>query len=560
MNDPRPHDFRIVSMLFLWTALLASSAGLLHAQSDRSNDTTRHELRNDAAAPPSLESAGAGSIRGGRVAPAAMDGNMMKSVGGSPARFNGSMQVQAPAPLGKLGATIGGAKDIGYARQLINGGMVPRFVDFSPEGLYGEHDIPTPQSDCDAPLCLSLGYGYAPTTDNRSNAIFVHLGMSSNIAADQFRRSALDLAVVVDRSGSMSGNIEAVKTALRKLLDKLTPDDRIALIGFDNSASLLLPPTSGSDRAAILAAIDGITTGGGTNIEGGMKAGYDQLLVMPERDGAMKRLMLFTDQQPNSGTTDPESFVGLAREYGARKIGLSLFGIGFEFGQDMAYTVSQVRGANFFFLDSPARIASVFDTEFDYLVTPLAYDLTVRIATPAGLKLKAVYGLPTWKEGSRDAVLEIPTVFLSSNRGAIVLRYEKDGDGPLALAPGDRIADGTIGYTDIAGRTYTDQRDLRHAGPARLVPGTQFYTHDGMRMAVALTNIYFGLRDGCTLLTEGKRKEALDAITRAKGVANIENMVLQDAGLTDEIKLLDKLAQNIEAGQAVRRPTQRTDQ
>jgi Ca-activated chloride channel family protein len=560
MTACRPRVYRTCLVLLASLSLFPLS-GSLRAQHDRSADTTRHGLRDDRSHAPSPVSQEKG-LMPSDAAMSPASGASLKSGGSAvqqslngaaSARFNGSMRLESTFGAGKLGATIGGAKDIGYARQLINGGMVPRFVDFSPEGLYSEHDIPTPASDCDEPLCLSLGYGYAPTVDDRSNALFVHLGLGSNIGADQFKRTPLQLAVVVDRSGSMSGNIESVKSALHKLAAKLTPEDRIVLVQFDDTPSLLLPPTSGADRAAILAAVDGIYAQGGTNVGGGMKLGFEQLAALPSREGTMKRLMLFTDEQPNAGMTDADSFIGLVRSYGAQKIGMTLFGVGFEFGQELAYQVSQVRGANFFFLDSPARIASVFDTEFDYLVTPLAYDLKVRIATPQGLKLKAVYGLPTWKEGSRDAELEIPTVFLSSNRGAIILRYEKDGDGPLALKPGDMIASGTLSYTDVGGREHDADRDLRHAGTARLSPGTQFYTHDGMRMAVALTNIYFGLRDGCTLLTEGKRKEALDVITRAKGAANIENAVLQDAGLDREIKMLDKLAENIERGEAVRR-------
>jgi type III secretion system FlhB-like substrate exporter len=185
-------------------------------------------------------------------------------------------------------------------------------------------------------------------------------------------------------------------------------------------------------------------------------------------------------------------------------------------------------------------------------VTPLAYDLDVKIATPPGLKLAAVYGLPTWKPGSADAELHIPTVFLSSNRGAIVLRYERDGSGAPVVAAGDAIAEGMLSFSDPNGAPHAERTTLRHNGSARLEPGTQFYTHDGMRMAVALTNIYFGLRDACTLLAEGKRDDALKAIDRARGIAMLENAALADEGLNNELKLLDKLEENIDKGARIR--------
>lgn len=469
---------------------------------------------------------------------------------------SGSVQSFGAARMGSptLGATIGGAQDIGYARKLIAEGMIPKFIDFSPEGLYSEHDIPTPSSQCNEKLCLSLGYGYAPTADNSSYALFVHLGMSSNIRPEEFRRTPLALALVVDRSGSMwKENMGAVKTALRSLVARLTPDDEICLISFNEDAELLLPPMRVSDKAAILAAIDSLKADGGTSIEAGLTMGFAQLTALPTRPGVSKRLMLFTDALPNVGRTDSASFRALTERYASQGIGLTAFGVGVDFGQELVYHISQLRGGNFFYLETPEKIAKVFDKEFDYLVTPLVYDLDVTIKTPSGLKLTAVYGLPTWKPGSRDAELRIPTVFLSSNRGAIVLRYERDGSEPLVLSRGDEIADGRLAFNDVDGSRHSQQTLLKHDSTARLEPGTQFYTHDGMRMAVALTNIYFGLRDGCTLLTAGKREDALKAISRARGIAALENLTLFDKGLANEVKLLEKLEENIDKGGRVRR-------
>lgn len=210
---------------------------------------------------------------------------------------------------GSLGATVGGAQDIGYARQLIESGHVPAFIDFSPEGLYSEHDIPTPSSDCDAKLCLSLGYGLAPTADNGSNALFVQLGLGSNIRPEEFRRTPLQLALVIDKSGSMQGaSMDAVKQALRSLLDRLGPDDELMLVEFNTRADLLLKATHVTDRTPILAAIDALRADGGTDIEAGLRLGFGQIDSLPARAGTSKRLMLFTDAMPNAGRTDSASF------------------------------------------------------------------------------------------------------------------------------------------------------------------------------------------------------------------------------------------------------------
>lgn len=524
---------RFFLTLSLMALALAAPESVRAQGGERPADTTRRnapvERVEQEMAAPAMDNA---------LAPA-----MRMKVGGA-AGFGGGRRLMRAESA--LGATIGGAQDIGYARKLIEAGKVPQFIDFSPEGLFSEHDIPTPASSCDEKLCLSLGYGYAPTADDRSNALFVHLGLSSSIRADEFHRQPLQLAVVIDKSGSMLVSMSAMKQALRSLVRRLNADDEIVLVEFNNQANLLLPPARVGDTAAILAAIDQLQAEGGTNIEAGLQMGFESVAAMEQRQGVSRRVMLFTDAMPNVGRTDSAGFRELTQRYAGRDIGLTAFGVGIQFGQDLVYHISQLRGGNSFYLESPEKIARVFDEEFEYLVTPIVYDLKVRIATPPGLKLKAVYGLPTWTPGDRDAELFVPTVFLSSNRGAIVLRYERDGEGPLVLKNGDELATGTLGFTDIDGREYSERAVLRHEGRKDLAPGTQFYTHEGMRMAVALTNVYFGLRDGCLLLTEGKKDDALDAIARAQGVAALENVVLADEGLASEIRLLEHLARNIQ--------------
>ncbi|MCB0713625.1 MAG: VWA domain-containing protein [Ignavibacteriae bacterium] len=519
---------RVVGLIVLFTSLFTVENGLAQAieQEAPTMDTT--SIREDAF-----------NANGFRT------GNLQA----------GGMKLIAPGTMAApttLGATVGGAQDIGYARQLIESGRIPNFIDFSPEGLYSEHDIPTPATDCDEKLCLSLGYGFAPAADTKQPALFIHLGMTSGIKPEDFRRPNLQLAVVIDKSGSMKGaSMNAVKQALRSLVEKLDPEDVLTLIAFNDNPELLLKPTEVKDKKAIIAAIESLDADGGTNIETGLISGFSQLINLSERKGYQKRVMLFTDARPNIGRTDSGSFRTITEKYANQGIGLTAFGVGLDFGQELIYHISQLRGGNFFFLETPDKIARVFEKEFDYLVTPVVYDLRVNVKTPEGMKLVAVYGLPTWKPGDRDAELHVPTVFFSSNRGAIILRYERDDDSPLAFKRGDLLADGSLSYTDVNGKSRKTHAELRHEAKMSLKPGVQFYTHEGMRIAVALTNVYFGLRDGCTLFTEGKKEEALEAIARAQALVDLENITLFDAGLKEETALLEKLGKNIEQASVI---------
>ena len=58
----------------------------------------------------------------------------------------------------------------------------------------------------------------------------------------QHRRTPLNLAVVLDKSGSMTGaKLEKTKQAAMQLVDRLTPKDIFSLVIFSDEARVLVP-------------------------------------------------------------------------------------------------------------------------------------------------------------------------------------------------------------------------------------------------------------------------------------------------------------------------------
>lgn len=450
-------------------------------------------------------------------------------------------------PMGAVGATVGGAEDIGYAREIIAAGGVPDADYIVAEGLYSQHDIPAPQGECKDRLCLSLGYGYAPAVDDGTENLFVHLGMGTNIKPEEFVRPPLQLALVVDRSSSMGGgSMESVKYALHSLVPKLTENDEVALVEFDHQSTLRMKARRMDEKGKkkLREVIDGIEIRGGTNIEAGLLDGYEEITQMTKRSGTEQRVILFTDAMPNVGSTDRDSFRGITLRYAEKGIGLTAFGVGIDFGQDLVYYISRLRGGNFFYLQNQERIREIFNEEFDYLVTPIVHDLQIRIETPPGAQLVQVYGLPDWKPGDRDAVLNIPTVFFSKNRGAIILRYKAATPGLYEVAPDQIIATGSISFTDPQGNPVSAVRELRHNG-AGLTGDLLHFSHDGTRLATALTNTYLALHLACARFHAGDAAEALDVLDRGIALVTQENGILNNPGLAEEIALMERLRANI---------------
>ena len=106
---------------------------------------------------------------------------------------------------GPMGVTTGGAQDVGYARNAVAAGQIPPASAFVIEGLLSEHDIAVQHAPCEELLCFDAAVGVAPALDTGRDTAFMVVGFSTGMAPGALRRPALNLALVIDRSGSMAG-------------------------------------------------------------------------------------------------------------------------------------------------------------------------------------------------------------------------------------------------------------------------------------------------------------------------------------------------------------------
>jgi Ca-activated chloride channel family protein len=443
------------------------------------------------------------------------------------------------SPGGDLGATPGGAQDIGLARKKIAEGQVPLQEDFVAEGLYSEHDLPLEGSGCDQVLCLRTATAIAPAIDTGRQEAFVQVGFSSNVDGATFHRKPLDVALVIDHSGSMSGEpMQAVKEAARKLVEKLDGNDTFSLVIFDDSVDTLVKQQAVKDRTALVNAIGKIEADGSTCIECGLREGFKQLATRPVDEARSRRLFLFTDAMPNVGATGEGEFMELLTSNSEAGRDTTVFGVNISFGQELVTKISAVRGSNYFYLNNAERTRAVFDEDFDFLVTPIAYDLHMALTPAEGFRVEAVYGVPGVAPGASAASLDVATVFLSRRRGAIVARLSGSGE----VQPNQPVVANGFSFQPAQGEappavTLT----AKYEGSEPLGSSASWYSQRTMRKTVALTNFILGARQACDQWHKGE-KEAAQVAQRTAALLRAEAEALDDAPLRAEAELAEKLA------------------
>lgn len=423
---------------------------------------------------------------------------------------------------GGAGATPGGVQDLKLAREKVAAGQVPNVADLAYEGLFSEHDLPVPGPACAEALCVNVGVGLAPDVGTTSDAAWVQLGLSSGIDLSTFRRQPLNAAVVLDHSGSMgTTRMEAAKEAVLTLIDKLDGNDLLTVVVFDDESRVLIGPEPVSDREKFKRLVRSIRSEGGTCIECGLKDGFARLETR-HGSGRSSRVFLLTDAQPNVGATGEGEFITLLQQAAAKGLSLTVLGVGLDFGQQLTARITATRGANAVFLATDDDTRKVFDEDFDQLVTPVAYGLSLTLTPRAPLALGAVYGVPG--ADPESLAMRVETVFLSKRRGAIVARL----DG--ALPPGD-LGEVALSYTPADGSVERTAQ-LTVGPPPGAAPA---FTGHGTRKAVALTRMVTGLRTASQRYSERDLVAAEAAAAAAKALIESEAAALGDPSLDAEV-------------------------
>lgn len=255
-------------------------------------------------------------------------------------------------------------------------------------------------------------------------------------AAEPLDRMPLDVALVIDRSGSMAGApLENVKSAVIGLLRHLGPDDRIAVVAFDSKVEVILP-LANHDITAAQRTISQLQTRGRTNLSGGWLEGL-RLLVTAPREGTVRRIITLTDGHANEGVIDSARIAELVR--GGRSQGVTSSFIGFDDGYDevLLSTVADAGGGDDYWCDGPDKAAEVFLAEFGALSSVVAQNLVVTVSPADSVTdLGLVNDLAVTIGDSSEITAHLGDAYGGETRKLVLRLHLKpdlaEGDTPIA--------------------------------------------------------------------------------------------------------------------------------
>ena len=296
----------------------------------------------------------------------------------------------------------------------------------------------------------------------RPQEVVIKIDLSAIAGRQKVRRTPLNLAVVLDKSGSMTGaKLEKTKQAAMQLVDRLAPNDIFSLVIFSDAARVLVPAQKVEDKDALKEKIENIQAGGSTALYAGVKMGADQIQEYFSNK-RINRVILLSDGLANVGPSTPRDLRRLGGDLAERDISVTTIGVGDDYNEDLMAGLAEASDANYYYVKDTEKLPEIFAKELGEMLSVAARDVRIEIICPDGVQPLGFIGRPERFENQKASVSL--SQFTTGQNRYLLLRCLVNGSKPevarVKVNYTDELNGGTVEVADdVAKIRFTEDRD-----------------------------------------------------------------------------------------------------
>jgi Ca-activated chloride channel homolog len=241
----------------------------------------------------------------------------------------------------------------------------------------------------DLNVSVKAAHDYLPDYESNTTYLRVDLDVKRH---PSIRRPAVNIALVIDKSGSMQGTkLEDAKQSAILFIQRLAPQDIVSVITYSSSAQVLVPATRATDKGSIIRLIQGIRADGSTALFAGVSKGAAEVRKFAEEQ-RVQRIVLLSDGLANQGPSTPQELGQLGRSLVREGISVSTMGIGYGYNEDLMAQLAFNSDGNHVFVENSDQLAGIFESELNDIFGISAQRLKITIQCSDDLKILRVLG------------------------------------------------------------------------------------------------------------------------------------------------------------------------
>lgn len=251
-------------------------------------------------------------------------------------------------------------------------------------------------------------YEYSQPADDRPFAVHVethpapwspdHLLVKVGLKGKEIAPEKLppaNLVFLIDVSGSMNTEkkLPLVLQSLKLLVTQLREQDRVSIVVYAGKSGLVLPSTSGKDKAVIMGALDKLSAGGSTNGGQGIALAY-KTATENFIQGGSNRVILMTDGDFNVGVTSRSELTDMIEKNAKTGVYLSIFGFGMGNLKDSTLEeLSRKGNGNYGYIDTLKESQKALVEQMAGTLYTIAKDVKIQVEfNPATVKSYRLIG------------------------------------------------------------------------------------------------------------------------------------------------------------------------